>query len=131
MAISNEVVRGGVGIEGRSRREVTKSSRPLFRLCAGARAISMVAAARAGVDNFWLTGARDEGALTCVRATFWMQPKNSINGLLAPQGLVQPLTAYQTRPKRLALTMSVGAAPTNQATSQSHASSSTCSETVT
>jgi hypothetical protein len=34
---------------------------PLFRLCAGARAISMFAAARAGVDHFWLTGARDEG----------------------------------------------------------------------
>jgi hypothetical protein len=26
-----------------------------------------------------------------------MQPRNPINGLLAPQGLVQPLTAYQTR----------------------------------
>jgi hypothetical protein len=61
MAISNEVVRGGVEIEGRSRREVTKSSRPLFRLRAGARAISMVASARAGVDRFWLTGARDKG----------------------------------------------------------------------
>jgi hypothetical protein len=39
---------------------VTKSSRPLFRLRAGARAISMVPAAHAGVDHFWLTGARDE-----------------------------------------------------------------------
>jgi hypothetical protein len=61
MAISNEVVRGGVEIEERSRRKVTKSACPLFRLRAGARAISMVAAARAGVDHFWLTGARDEG----------------------------------------------------------------------
>jgi hypothetical protein len=61
MAISNSVVRGGVEIEGRSRREVMKSSRPLFHLRAGARAISMVAAARVGVDRFWLTEARDEG----------------------------------------------------------------------
>jgi hypothetical protein len=38
-----------------------KSSHPLFCLRAGARAISMVVAARAGVDRFWLTGARDEG----------------------------------------------------------------------
>jgi hypothetical protein len=38
-----------------------KSSRPLFRLRAGAHAISMVAAAHAGVDHFWLTRARDEG----------------------------------------------------------------------
>jgi hypothetical protein len=50
-----------VEIEGRSRREVTKSFRPLFRLREGARAISMVVAARAGIDRFWLTGARDEG----------------------------------------------------------------------
>jgi hypothetical protein len=60
MAILNEVVRGGVEIEERSRREVTKSFCPLFHLRAGARAISMVVAARAGVDRFWLTGARDE-----------------------------------------------------------------------
>jgi hypothetical protein len=42
-------------------REVTKSSRPLFCLRAGARTISMVATTRVGVDHFWLTGARDEG----------------------------------------------------------------------
>jgi hypothetical protein len=53
--------REGVEIEGRSLREVTKSSRLLFCLRSGARAISMVAAACVGVDHFWLTGARDEG----------------------------------------------------------------------
>jgi hypothetical protein len=95
--------RRGVEIEGRSRREVTKSSRPLFRLRAGARAISMVAAARAGVDRYWLTGARDKGGsevttdsslspepvwrvLTCVRAIIWMQPRNPFDDLLAPEG---------------------------------------------
>jgi hypothetical protein len=39
-----------------------------------------------------------EGALMCVRATFWMQPRNTINGLLAPQGLVRLFAGYQTRP---------------------------------
>jgi hypothetical protein len=61
MAISNKVVRGGGRNRGAVSAEVTKSSRPIFCLCAGARAISMVAATRAGVDRFWLTGARDEG----------------------------------------------------------------------
>jgi hypothetical protein len=61
MAILNSVVRGGVEIEGRPQREVMKSSRPLFRLCAGAHAISMVVAACAGVGSFCLTGARDVG----------------------------------------------------------------------
>jgi hypothetical protein len=61
MAISNEVVRGGGRNRGATRREVTKSSRPPFHLHTGARAISMVVAARARVDRFWLTGARDEG----------------------------------------------------------------------
>jgi hypothetical protein len=28
-----------------------------------------------------------------------MQPRNPINDLLDPQGLVQPLTAHQTRPQ--------------------------------
>jgi hypothetical protein len=61
MAISNEVVRGG----GRNRGAVSAGGDeilpPPFCLRAGAHAISMVAAARAGVDRFWLTGARDEG----------------------------------------------------------------------
>jgi hypothetical protein len=61
MAILNEVVRGG----GRNRGTVSAGGDeilpPPFRLCAGARGISMVAAARAGVDLFWLTGSRDEG----------------------------------------------------------------------
>jgi hypothetical protein len=51
MAVSKSVVRG-VEIAGRSRREVTKSSRPLFRLREGARAIFMVVVARAGIDHF-------------------------------------------------------------------------------
>jgi hypothetical protein len=39
-----------------------------------------------------------EGALTCVHATIWMQPRNPINGLLAPQGLVGLFAGYQSRP---------------------------------
>jgi hypothetical protein len=61
MAISNSVVRGG----GRNRGVVSaggdKILPPIFRLREGARAISMVVAAHAGVDHFWLMGARDEG----------------------------------------------------------------------
>jgi hypothetical protein len=61
MEVSNSVVRGG----GRNSVVVSAGGDeilpPLFCLHAGARAISMVAAARAGVDHFWLSGAREEG----------------------------------------------------------------------
>jgi hypothetical protein len=61
MAISNEVVRG----RGRNRGAVSAGGDeilpPPFSHARGACAISMVAAARAGVYRFWLTGAKDEG----------------------------------------------------------------------
>jgi hypothetical protein len=61
MAISNEVVRG----RGRNRGAVSVGGDeilpPPFSPARGSSPISMVAAARAGVDRFWLTGARDEG----------------------------------------------------------------------
>jgi hypothetical protein len=47
IAVSNSMVRRG--------------SRNRGAVSAGAHAISMVAAARAGVDHFWLPRARDEG----------------------------------------------------------------------
>jgi hypothetical protein len=40
-----------------------------------------------------------EGALMRVRAEKMRKPRNPINGLLAPQGLVRLFTGYQTRPK--------------------------------
>jgi hypothetical protein len=61
MTILNLVVRCG----GRNRGVVSVGNDeilpPLFYLRAGARTISMVAAARAGVDRFWLSGAKEEG----------------------------------------------------------------------
>jgi hypothetical protein len=116
MAISNEVVRGG----GRNRGAVSVggdeilpppfspargSSRHLHGRSRSWRGWTLLA--HRSQRRGWLWGnarfggihrACVEGALTCVWATFWMQPKNPINGLLAPQGLVQPLTAYQSRP---------------------------------
>jgi hypothetical protein len=59
MALSKSAVRGGVEISGRSRWEVTKSSRLLFLLRAGARTISMATPARADVDTFCLSGAME------------------------------------------------------------------------
>jgi hypothetical protein len=43
-----------------------------------------------------------EAALTCVRASKMREPRNPINGLLAPQGLVRLFAGYQTRPNRRA-----------------------------
>jgi hypothetical protein len=40
-----------------------------------------------------------EGALTRVRAEKMREPRNPINGLLAPQGLVRLFAGYQMRPK--------------------------------
>jgi hypothetical protein len=105
MAISNEVVRGG----GRNGGAVSAggdeilpphfspargSSRHLHgrsRSCGGWPLL-----AHGSQRRGWLRGntrfggiprACVEGALTCVRATFWMQHRNPINGLLAPPGL--------------------------------------------
>jgi hypothetical protein len=116
MAISNEVVRGG----GRNRGAVSAGGDeilpPPFRLHVGAHAISMVAATRAGLTA-WLWGYAQfggipkawEGALTCVWTIIWIQPKNPINSLLAPHGLVQLLTGYQLRPRALAIYTSCAA----------------------
>jgi hypothetical protein len=38
-----------------------------------------------------------EGALTRVRAKKMREPRNPINGLLAPQGLVRLFVGYQMR----------------------------------
>jgi hypothetical protein len=116
MAILNEVVRG----EGRNRGAVSAegdkilpppfsptrgSSRHLHgrsRSCGGWPLLPHGSQRRGWICGNTRFGgiprACVEGALTCVRATFWMQSRNPINGLLAPQGLVGLFAGYQTRP---------------------------------
>jgi hypothetical protein len=60
MTVSNSVMRGG----GRNRGAVSAGGDeippPLFSLARGSAHHLHIAAARAGVDHFWLTGTRDE-----------------------------------------------------------------------
>jgi hypothetical protein len=53
-----------------------------------------------------------EGALTRVRAEKLREPRNLINGLLAPQGLVLLFAGYQMRPWRVCVAASHASNPT-------------------
>jgi hypothetical protein len=121
MAISNKVVRGG----GRNRGAVSArgdkilpppfspargSSRHLHghsRLCGGWPLLAHGSQRRGWLWGYARFGgipkACVKGALTCVRPTIWMQPRNPINGLLAPQSLVGLFSSYQSRPRYLVI----------------------------
>jgi hypothetical protein len=88
MSVSKSVVRG----EGRNRGAVSAGGDeilpPPFSLACGSSyhaAISMVAAARAGVDHFWLLGAIDEDGS--------METPDSSVSLVKPNGALTRIPA--------------------------------------